>query len=833
MSHFKTQLSIAVGLCSGALCSSLLAAQALEEVVVTATKVAESQQTVPLAVTAFDAGAMQQKGITETSDMSGMVPSLVVSSPYGRSQPNFSLRGVSVANEFNANAASPIGVYVNEDYKQFRPTHGMQLFDLDRMEVIRGPQGTLFGRNTTGGAISVHTQLPGFGSVGEFSGYAMGKYGNYNRWALEGAVETTLIEDVLAIRLAYTENQGDGYLKNKTPENIPSMVDLLIDPSNASKPVNAESDEDMSSIDDNAGRLSLVYTPTNDLEVVFVGTIGQSKPWGTVPVTNEFADINGDGLTENVFGYSRAMFGLDDDEVVTDQNGRYKTSAEDYNLKVEWDLQENLSLTSITGYQEGDYDIKNDCDGMPVAACYAHFRSDFDQLNQDLRLSWDWDKTKLIVGAYYGKDEVSTNNDQTFFQPLEDLAGIPQASFDALASTVPLAGAISAAMTYAGISEFPGFNPPVSSWIGQGNFIAGAADPADPLYSVLATGFKTNSSFTQARESKAVYFEVAHYVTDDLRFTLGLRYTEDDFVLSHTRSTFYDVNGTAQYNAIPLSASPDTSLTLGDLKGNSDEVTGRLLVDYHLDEDMMLYASYSKGYRAGTFNGLASQSVDQVTFVSPEFIDAYEIGFKSRLLDNSLQFNIAAYYNDYADQQVQEVVGATTFLRNASGEMKGLEVELESNITDTVYVSLSAGYLRSEYDEGVVVGGIDIGGNQFPFAPEVTANLFVNWEVMTLGDGTLELSSTLRYQDDTWFDPFNAEKTDLNGPGESSQKQDAYTLLDARLSYVADSLELSLWGKNLTDKYYKVSGFDTSAFGYDHAIRGEPRTFGVEARYHF
>lgn len=829
---YKHKLSVAVGLALGMASPWLCAAPALEEVVVTATKVAESQQTVPLAITAFDSAALAQKGITETSDLSGVVPSLVVSSPYGRSQPNFALRGVSVANEFNANAASPIGVYVNEDYKQFRPTHGMQLFDLERIEVIRGPQGTLFGRNTTGGAISVHTKMPEMEAVGEFHGYVSGKYGNYNRWNIEGAVDATLVEDVLAVRLAYTDNQGDGYLKNKTPVTIPSMVDLLTTGA-ATKSVNALTNEDMASIDDSAGRVSVLFTPSDNFEAQFVATIGRSEPWGTVPIVNEFADINGDGQTENVFGYSRAMFGLDDDEIVTDQNGKYIAEADDYTLSLQWSLSENLSLTTITGYQEGKYDIQNDCDGMPIAACYAHFRSDFDQVNQDIRLTWEGVDTKVIVGAYYGEDEVSTNNDQTFFAPLEDLAGIPKAAFDALAATSPLAGGISAAMDYAGITEFPAFNPPVSSYMQLGSFVAGSADPTSPLYSILATGFKTNSSFTQNRESKALYIEAAHNFTDAFRLTAGLRYTEDDFTLADARSTFYDVDGGSQFNAIPLSATPDTGLTMTDLNGASDEVTGRVLIDYQLQDDVMMYASYSRGYRAGTFNGLASQSIDQVTFVEPEFIDAYEFGIKSRLLDDTVQLNVAAYYNDYADQQVQEVVGATTFLRNASGEMRGLEIEFESNITDTVYASVSAGYLKSEYDDDVVINGFDIGGNQFPFAPKVTANVFVNWQIMEIAGGELELSTTVRYQDKTWFDPFNSDKTDLNGPGESTQSQDAYTLVDARLMYTSEALELGLWAKNLTDKYYKVSGFDTSAFGYDHAIRGEPRTYGVEARYRF
>jgi iron complex outermembrane receptor protein len=256
-------------------------------------------------------------------------------------------------------------------------------------------------------------------------------------------------------------------------------------------------------------------------------------------------------------------------------------------------------------------------------------------------------------------------------------------------------------------------------------------------------------------------------------------------------------------------------------------------VDYRFSDDVMTYAGYSRGYRAGTFNGKASQSVSQVTFVEPEFVDNYEVGVKSLLLDTRLQLNAAVFYADYQDQQVQEIVGATSFLRNASGEMLGVELELESYLTDSLRLGVSLGYLHSEYDSGEIVNGIDIGGNQFPFAPEVSGSLFATWEITELGGGMLEFDGAVRYQDRTWFDPFNDLKTRNNGPGKSGQFQDDYTLVDARLVYRADGYELALWGRNLTDKFYYVSGFDTSAFLADDLTRGEPRTYGVEARYRF
>ncbi len=811
-------------------CEPLLAAQ-LEEIKVTATKTIQSAQDVPIAVTAFTPESLDRRGIRETSDMTGLVPSLVVISPFGRTQPNFSLRGISVANEFNPNAASPIGIYVNEDYKQFRSTHGMQLFDIDRIEVIRGPQGTLFGRNTTGGAISIFTKKPVFTEPGDVSGYVTGRYGNYDRWTLEGALETTLMADTLAIRLAATDSQGDGYIKNVTPDKVQSMPELLLG-APAGKDVNPVTGDDYASLDDQALRSTMLFTPTDDFEAVLVAAFGESKPVGSAPIVREFGPEDAAGNYTNIFGYNREQFGArKDDEAASDSTGKSVSKADDYTLTMNWEVASDLRLTAISGYTKGELGIPHDCDGHPVATCYVNFTGKFDQFNQDLRLAWTGDHSTVIAGLYYGEDQIDALNDEVFFGPLADLAGFPTAGFAAFAQINPLAREIYEALVDAGLSAFPSFNPPVSSYIlpppdGLGAF---EGDPA-----VLATGFRATSRFTQKRESAAAYAEGTYDFSDHWRLTAGLRYTDDSFNLSGLRSTFYDLlTDTAQYNAIPLNAVPDQNQALPDQKNDSQEFTGRVILDYRFSDDLLSYASYSRGYRAGTFNGKASQAVSQVTFVKPEFVDNYEVGLKSRFFDNRLQLNAAAFYADYKDQQVQEIVGATSFLRNASGQMKGLELELETYLVDSLYVGASLGYLDSEYDSGEIVNGIDIGGNQFPFAPEISGSLFANWEIMQLGEGIVELNGVLRYQDLTWFDPFNDLKTRNNGPGKSGQFQDDYSLLDARLVYRAADYELALWGRNLTDEFYYVSGFDTSAFLADDLTRGEPRTYGIEARYNF
>ncbi|MFA5628360.1 MAG: TonB-dependent receptor [Thiohalomonadaceae bacterium] len=838
----------------------------LEEVIVTATRTERNQQEVPVAMAAFSANALEQRGITETTDLSGSVPNLIVSSPFGRTQPNFAIRGISVANEYNANAASPIALYVNEDYKQFRPAHGMQLFDLERIEVIRGPQGTLFGRNTTGGAISIVTKRPTAGEVGELTGSVTIGAGNYNARNMTAAVETTIIEDQLAIRLATTVNRRDGYIKNRTPETMPSalvqagapapLLEAMGLPTEVS--VNAQTRKDFASVHDQAMRLSIVWEPNEHFDTFLTYTKGEAKPHGMAIIPRFVAN----GGQTDAFGYNRG--GLSKDEAMSDDTGRYETDTDDVALTMNWHLSDTLTLTSVTGYGEGSYTTPLDCDGTALSVCAQHFDSDFDQLNQDFRFTWEGDRFSLIGGIYYGEDTITSRDHKNFYAPLADFAGIPTGTFQTIASdtsgTFPAAlraqaGGIASALYSAGLAAYPAFNPPVLSALlppplGLGSF---QGDPTNPL--LTATGFGTELSYDQERESKAIYLEGKYSLTDEASITLGLRYTEDDFRLRKMRAAVRDSSGVARFNSIPLAAIADPALVSPDLKASSEEVTGRIIFDYKFNHDLMGFVSYSRGYRAGSFNGSASVSTTQMTFVEPEFVDNYELGFKSRIFDDSVQINGTLFYADYKDQQIQEAIGATTYLRNASGKLYGAEAEVQWQVSSDIFTSLGLGYLKSKYDGSQYFASnlnngadcslgpsglgaafatqcVDIDGNEFPFAPQLSANIFVEWIAGRWSAGELRLSVTGRYQDDIWFDSFNDDKSRALPP--SSMKQDGYALFDASVSFGNEDYTFRLWGKNLTDKYYTAYGIDTAGgFGYDYLVRGEPRMFGADFTYNF
>ena len=248
MSHRHSIRSLTLASAAALLTSPALAQEAedtggLAEIIVTAQKRSENLQDVPAAISAIDGNAMLAKGIVETTDLMGALPNLQVTSPYGKTQPNFSLRGVGVANEFSASTASAVGVYVDEVYQSFRASHGQQLYDLERVEVLRGPQGTLYGRNTTGGAINFITRKP---SLQGTNAYITAGYGNPNTYEIEAASEFTFTDDRFGMRFAGSFTKGDGYTRN---------------------PVDGKKYGGQDSV---AGRISLRFKPSDTLQHIVI-----------------------------------------------------------------------------------------------------------------------------------------------------------------------------------------------------------------------------------------------------------------------------------------------------------------------------------------------------------------------------------------------------------------------------------------------------------------------------------------------------------------------------------------------------------------------------------
>lgn len=823
----------------------------IADIVVTAQKRSQNLQNVPVAVSAIDSNALKAKGITDTTDLMGALPSLQITTPYGKTQPNFSLRGVSVANEFAASTASPVGVYVDEVYQSFRASHGQQLYDLDRVEVLRGPQGTLYGRNTTGGAISFFTKAPDLGSA---NGYLTLGYGNYDTKTAEGAAELTLVPDQLGIRIAGTYSKGDGWLYNRAQSRHIGTTDSL------------------------AGRATIRWKPSDRLDIRLKIYGARDNPLAAAPFALGQLAGGRDDL-----GYSRfdpSQNGgtpLGDNEINSDTSGHYFTDSYGGSLTIKYDLTDNLTVTSITGYDHGRYrNSPFDCDGSPNDVCSLRYFSSSTNFNQDLRFNYKDGPLNLTAGLYYGRDKVYTHNQPDFFGVLRPLllgAGLPGSYSNPAIATPDSIGIVPAfAINPALTPGSPGFCDPVTvkpdgfldarSLIalltdiainnsGGGGFggaysAACRAAGAPPFSPILGEQY-----YTINRPSKAIYADASYEVTDKLTVTAGLRYTWDKVKYQDGRTILYDLSGqNIVASTIPYSFPYNPNLPAVNLSEKANRLTGRFNLSYDFTDQIMGYVQYSRGYRAGSYNGLAYQGLNQVYYIQPETVNAYEGGLKTRFFDRHVQLNLAGFYYDYKNQQFTQVIGATTFTRSGNGRLFGGEAELTIQPTSRLRLDTSLGLLDTKYTGNVIdpsnpsSATLPINGNPFPNASKITFSSSVDWIALERGDAKLRLHGDATYVGKYYFDPFkNYGQSPCDKPAAGFNVLQAgpaiacgnpgYWLFNGRLSYETPNWSVAVWGKNLTNKYYYNYGLNINIFGLDYLNRGMPRTYGIEATARF
>lgn len=761
--------------------------------------------------------------------------------------------------EYNANAASPVGVYVDEVYQAFRASHGQQLYDLQQIEVVRGPQGTLYGRNTTGGAINFITHAPGLSGT---EGYVTAGYGNFNRFNAEGAIEVTPVEDKLGIRIAGNYVNSDPYIHNRLAAGVNTAAAFGLSGLNRNSGISPGGTESY------GGRLTIRARPTETIDLKLKVYAARAEGGTEVPLptgqskTSDVIDYTSNNfLLGGLFGqlapagllpssYSQSGRGLGLNEIEADTAGIAKTQARGAVLDARFELSDSLKLVSITGWDDGLYQqTATDCDASPLRLCSIGYRSDFEAFNQDLRLDYSAGRFKMILGAYYGWDSVTANNTPDFFNFTSDVraaVGLP-ASY---------------------------FNP------------GGAFNGAGLSATSLPTGIRATQHFRQVRHSYAIYGEGSFEVTPTVKFTAGLRYTKDKNQFRDGLTTYFDDAGTARLITVsafqqggafsPYFLQPVRDETgavvipsFGSLgipapqplsrDGNSGRVTGRAILDWKPVDGVMVYGSYSRGYRAGTFNGLAYGSANQVYFVNPERVDAFEIGLKSRFWDNRAQFNVAAFIYNYKGQQGQVVdATATANLISLDGNLKGIEAELIVQPVDNLTLNASIGILDSSYSDGacpanpaqipqfpaqlgscvVSSGGpVSVAGNPFPYAAKSSATLGFDYTPFDNGTTKLMLHGDANYTGRFYFDSF---KDYSRGPlpqvasGKFGNGEGNYWLLNGLVTLTHGQYSIAAWGKNLTNKVYYPFGISIeNLFGNGYRVRAQPRSYGIEATMRF
>ncbi len=615
-------------------------------------------------------------------------------------------------------------------------------YDLERLEVLRGPQGTLYGRNATGGSVNLITAKP----TPTTEGYLNLTYGNYDTVTTEGALSGPIVQDKVQGRIAFQTQRHDGYGKNIVTGNDVDNKD--------SKAVRGMLEFHP------AERVTLLvgadYYHANDHSNVYHYFGAAAQTAAGVPIVPAVIRLGG-------------FVAADPRDIAA---GRDPTSKQEFygglaELRYEGD---DFTIKSVTSARRSQYTVSDtDVSGGSIVLTPLRISEDAKQFSQELQLSKSSENNKFVAGAYYFRE---SDLGQQF---------------------VPYNGRL----------------------VGQGN--------------VFLQGFFGGG--TIKTQAGAVYAQDTYSLTPALRLTLGARYSVEK----------KSVDDQSQFDLSRPFSFDNPVLTPHHVDDKTfSAFTPKIGIDYDLAQDVMVYASYSKGFKSGTYNlGGASPPL------RPEKIDAYEAGLKSTLLDRRLRANIAGFYYDYSDLQVGLVRGVLLTLENAAtARIYGLEGEFTLRPTDgPLLLTLNASWLHARYiryvsadnnrpnGDGVTVDttgapAFNLAGNHLSRAPDYTVNAGVEYS-WNVGGGKLTARGEGFWSDRVYFTPFNVK----------GLSQGSYQLFNAFLNYEPDARwSVRLYGKNLGNRTIRSGSQSAAVSPLGAPIIGllqAPRTYGVTVGYRF
>lgn len=678
------------------------------EIIVTAQRREQSLQDVPVAVTALGSDALEKSGVSDIGTLGAVSPGLVMTT--NRASVTPFLRGVGSSTGDPGGSAS-IAIYVDGVYINAPAAGYFALNNIERIEVIKGPQGTLFGRNATGGLIHVITRTPSSDPSGEVS---IG-YGNYDTVTGSLYATTGIAENLAADISFYGTYQHDGFGRNLTTGT------------------------DVHYRREFAVRSKWLWNAGPDTDITLTGDYGRNS--------NDAGHFR--TIVPGTFGLGNTPFRGTIYDTQANLPSDVEASQGGASLRIVHDFG-GATLTSTSAYRNVKSRANFDQDGTPIPAVDAVFGESTDTLQQEFTLNGSAGRIDYTVGLFF---------------------------FDMKAKTTPIS-----------IRTLP---PPLAR-------------------------LRVDRFAEQTATSYAAFAQATANLTDTTRVTAGFRYSVDEIGI-----TARDI--AAANN--PLG--PEGSVVgSADQKKTFKSPTWRLAIDQDIGDRALVYASYSRGFKAGQYN---VNSYAQAA-VRPEELDAFEVGLKSDLFDRQLRLNLAAFLYKYRDIQLQRVeVGAPTLVNAAAAEIKGLDIESTwvPNFADGRFqLRASASLLDGEYTDfpsastftpnpagGNLQGAIDATGFDTIRSPKFTANVTADYTIPTSA-GDLNLSATYFHSSKFYFDPDNRTV------------QDAYDLLNAQVTFTfpGDKIYVRAWGKNLTDKVY-YSTWSASTLG-DMIVAAAPRTYG-------
>lgn len=710
------------------------------EIIVTARRRDETLQTTPVAVTAVQPGMLEAKATMNVGDLQGVAPNvLITQQPTGASTANISIRGIAFADvEKSFDPAVGVnvdGVYIGTSTGQF-----LDFFDIESIEILRGPQGTLFGRNTIAGVINIRRTRP----TGDWGAKLEASYGSFNTLGLRGVLNIPLVEDILAVKLFEFHQETDGYLRDAvTRERLGRN--------------NSE----------NFGA-SFLFTPTHNFDALL--TLEQQDQrfdsyFGSLIQTGDaFCGFVPPGAcnrnkTDDIYTIFRGI----------DSRGKYRAKAATLEMGLTTDL---VRFDSVTSYRESK---ESQIFDLSTPALYIADRDQkYHQFSQELRASGELSNTfDFVTGLYYFKSKYRLDQETTVF------------------------GAFANAQDTRGKSE-----------------------------------------------SYAAFVDVNWEFAPQMRLSGGGRYTHDK--KAYRNPLLYD----------------------GAAEESWSKFTPKVTLDYRPNDDMMVYGTWSRGYRSGGFNGRGLTVFSARTPYDPETVDSYELGLKSAFFDRAVSLNLAGFYTDYKDIQQASTIslaggqGNETIVTNAAGaKIKGIEADLTVQPVDDLTFRASVGYTDAEFrgflvdqpvtlaDGRIITRTFDFSAVDPIFAPKWTLSLNGEYALQLPGDKTLTFTVGYRYLStyDQQIAPdpalYPSLLADPSGTGvvdvprnDPRVRSDPQNLVDLSVSLafpVGDGESrgrLTGFVRNALDDRGPSFAFTVATFPtlWGYATPREPRVFGVQ-----
>jgi iron complex outermembrane receptor protein len=808
--------------------------RALDTIVVTAQKREQSLQDVPIVVTTISAQLLQDTGVEDIKDLTLLTPGLIVTSTTSETVTTARIRGIGTVGD-NPGLESSVGVVIDGVY---RPRNGVSFGDLgelERIEVLKGPQGTLFGKNTSAGVINVVTKRPSF----EFGSQVELTAGDYGELGGSASI-TGPLSDKVAGRLYVAARERDGFL------------DVVTGPG----PRTQKEDFDRSFY---TVRGQLLFEPTDNLDLRLVvdytdrdencclGTHVVLSP--NPAVLQVLNALQPGSFADPADPFARRAYANRSTEQQIEDQG--------VSLEVNWDLDAlgGATLTSVTAWRNWETVNGQDSDFTTVDILYrapdGSYSNEFTQFSEEIRLAGESERLSWLVGAFYADEELKSNNALTYGTQFADYFG--------------------------GLLQAP---PQLA-----------------PILATYAPGTGQTDRFKQNSKSWALFTNNSIRFTDAFEMTLGLRYTDESkdldsfyfnssapgvapgFGCTFLRANLATVSGLLQARFASLPPDQQAAAVAAGLRSvygigcatyadplfnnlatsqtiDENEWSGTIKLAYRFTDDVMSYVSYARGYKASGFNldrertnnNVSNNPLDPAgpiaadidTSFDKELVDSYELGLKTDWLGNTLLVNGAVFYQEYENFQLNTFTGISFVVTSLPKVVsKGVDLDFLWN-TPLRQLSLQGGVTYAdtkieEFGDAIAFFRPERKDDRLSFAPKWSGSLAATYE-QPIGNalvfrGNIGAKYTSEYNTGSNLDP--------------RKQQDAMTLVNARIGLGAanESWTVELWAQNLTDEEYFQVAYDATLQGSSadlplptntvNAFLGAPRTFGITARFKF